>query len=226
MSSALTARQWVTVVLVNVVVSAVTTLIVVRVLMNPSAPRPTAVALVPAVTSTPQQASSADDTSVTATPADDAASAQTTLTPARPTSAPASLTRTPARANVTATSISTGISTGTSAGTATASASTGKVRIGRVLFPGQRQRETVVIANDSDADVLLKGWVLSSNRNVSYTFGNVTLFRNNFINLHTTSGTDVPTDLFWNKVDPAWQVGDVLTLTNNGQVMATYTVSH
>ena len=82
----------------------------------------------------------------------------------------------------------------------------------------------MVIANDSNVDVVLKDWVLTSSRNISYTFGNVTLFRSNFISLHTTNGTDVPTDLFWNRSESAWQIGDVLTLSNQGQVVTTYTV--
>ncbi len=83
----------------------------------------------------------------------------------------------------------------------------------------------MVIANDSNVDVVMKGWVLASSRNISYTFGNVTLFRSNFISLHTTSGTDVPTDLFWDRTEPAWQIGDVLTLTTDqNKVVTTYTV--
>ena len=88
---------------------------------------------------------------------------------------------------------------------------------------GQKQREVVVIANLS-TEVSLKGWTLTSSRNISYTFGNVTLFRDSFINLHTTIGADVPTDLFMNRNDAAWQIGDVVTLSNQGQIVATATV--
>jgi hypothetical protein len=217
MPSALTAKQWITIVLVNIIVSAVTTLIVVRVLVN-QAPSRLVLATPPVVsTDTPQPIGAAQGAPSDATPTSTRAVAQVNTAPAKPSAtvaavAASSATPSPARATVTSSSTNT--------------ASAGKVRIGRVLFPGQRQRETVVIANDSDTDVLLKGWILTSNRNVSYTFGNVTLFRNNFINLHTTSGTDVPTDLFWNKTDPAWQVGDVLTLSNDGGVVTTYTVSN
>jgi hypothetical protein len=97
------------------------------------------------------------------------------------------------------------------------------VRISTVLYPGQRQREVVVIVNEGN-EIDLKGWTLTSSRSISYTFGDVTLFRDSFINLHTTTGADVPTDLFWNRTDPAWQTGDVLTLSNKGQLIATYTV--
>ena len=212
MTPALTTRQWIIIGLVNVVISAVTTLIVVRVLMNTSTPNLATTASIAVVTNTPQ-AKQAETVSPIPTQTK-APPAKATPTPTRSLSPSATPLKAPAQ-------------TATQTDASGTAASAGQVRIGRVLFPGQRQRETVVIANDSNNDVLLQGWVLSSNRNISYTFGNVTLFRNNFINLHTTSGSDVPTDLFWNKVDPAWQVGDVLTLANQaGQVISTYTVTN
>ncbi len=92
-----------------------------------------------------------------------------------------------------------------------------------MLNAGQRQREVVVIVNQGD-QVNLKGWTLTSNKGITYTFGNVTLFKDSFISLHTTSGSDVPTDLFMNRSDAAWQVGDVLTLAAQGKTIATFTV--
>ncbi|HEY3341053.1 MAG TPA: lamin tail domain-containing protein [Anaerolineae bacterium] len=196
----------------NVIVSAVTTLIVVRVLINQSAPRAVNAAQ-PAVLASPTSQSSDSagaaqpDVAPSQTPAATRANAA-----ARPSPTTAA-TKTPVKASTPLTDT-----------TAAATTGQGKVRIGGVLFPGQHQRESVVIANDSNVDVVLNGWVLASSRNISYTFGNVTLFRSNFISLHTINGTDVPTDLFWNRSEPAWQIGDVLTLSNQGQVVTTYTV--
>jgi hypothetical protein len=212
MSPALTPRQWITILLVNVIVSAVTTLIVVRVLINQSAPRAVNAAQ-PVVLASPT--SQLSDTGNAVQP--DVAPSQTpavtrAASAARPSPTVAA-TKKPAQPNATPTDTTTASATGQ-----------GKVRIGSVLFPGQHQRESVVIANDSNVDVVLTGWVLASSRNISYTFGNVTLFRSNFISLHTVSGTDVPTDLFWDRSEPAWQIGDVLTLSNQGQVITTYTV--
>lgn len=216
MSPALTPRQWITILLVNIVVSAVTTLIIVRVLIYQSTPRAASAAPPVVLASpTPQPSGPAEAVQPTAQSSQTSADAQTDSAVASP-SATVAATKTSAQAKVTATDTNTT--------TATTSTGQGKVRIGRVLFPGQHQRESVVIANDSNVDVVLKDWVLTSSRNISYTFGNVTLFRSNFISLHTTSGTDVPTDLFWNRPDSAWQIGDVLTLSNQGQVVTTYTV--
>ena len=218
MSPALTPRQWITILLVNIVVSAVTTLIIVRVLIYQSTPRAASAAPPVVLASpTPQLSGPAEAVQPTPQPAEPSqtpADAQTDTAVASP-SATVAATKTSVQAKVTATDADT---------TAATTTGQGKVRIGRVLFPGQHQRESVVIANDSNVDVVLKDWVLTSSRNISYTFGNVTLFRSNFISLHTTSGTDVPTDLFWNRSESAWQIGDVLTLSNQGQVVTTYTV--
>jgi hypothetical protein len=218
MSPALTPRQWITILLVNVVVSAVTTLIIVRVLIYQSTPHAANAAPPAALASpTPQpsiQANAVQPTQPSAEPTRNPVVDQgdTVASPSATTASASTATKTPAQAKATATD------------TTAATTGQGKVRIGRVLFPGQHQRETVVIANDSNVDVVMKDWVLSSSRNISYTFGSVTLIRSNFISLHTTSGTDVPTDLFWNRSESAWQVGDVLTLSNQGQVVTTYTV--
>ena len=81
----------------------------------------------------------------------------------------------------------------------------------------------MVIANEGDT-LDLKGWTLSSPRGVVYTFGNVSLFKDNFINIYTTTGADIATDLFMNRADAAWQVGDVVTLAREGRAQATYTI--
>ena len=97
------------------------------------------------------------------------------------------------------------------------------MRISTVLFPGQLSREVVVLVNEGDTTDLT-GWVLASSSGIAYTFGNVTLLKDSFINLHTTTGADVPTDLFWDRDEPAWESGDRLTLSNGDQTLATFTV--
>ncbi|MCS6774323.1 MAG: lamin tail domain-containing protein, partial [Thermoflexales bacterium] len=79
-----------------------------------------------------------------------------------------------------------------------------KVRISKVIYPGQRTREAVVLVNEGDAPVDLTGWTLSNPRGQTYTFGAVILMRNGFINVYTTRGADSPTDLFWNLDQAAW----------------------
>lgn len=208
MAPSLTIKQWVFVVLINIVVSILTTMIIIRVMMN----QPATVTNTPSSSLSQSPGTSAPlvtplPTAAAVTPVTVSANATVAPKPS-PTSIPAA-TSTPARA-ATATSGSvnqTGVN----------------VRISNVLYTGQRQREVVVVVNEG-GDASMNGWSLMSSRNISYTFPNVTLFQDSFISIHTTTGSNVPTDLFMNRTDPVWQSGDVLTLTNQGQVIAKYTV--
>ncbi len=187
--------------MVNIIVSAVTTLFVVRALMNPDAPPSASMAVAAPVepTQPPTPVTPAEAPAASATPGEPATTsvgaADSTATPAPTTTAPA----------------------------ATTLAASAQVRISTVLFPGQLSREVVVLVNEGDT-VDLTGWVLASSSGIAYTFGNVTLLKDSFINLHTTTGADVPTDLFWDRAEPAWKAGDRLTLSNGNQEIATFTV--
>lgn len=99
-----------------------------------------------------------------------------------------------------------------------------RVRIVNVVFPGQRAREAVILANEGEAAVDLTGWTLSNPRGQTYTFGPLVLGRNGFVNVYTTRGADSPTDLFWNLDQAVWQAGDVVTLKQGDTVVATFTV--
>ena len=188
-------------IVVNVIVSAVTTFFVVRALMNPGAPPSASMAVAAPLepTQPPAPTMPVEAPAASATPSEPATTpagaADSTATPAPPTPAPA----------------------------ATTPITSAQVRISTVLFPGQLSREVVVLVNEGDT-VDLTGWVLASSSGMAYTFGNVTLLKDSFINLHTTTGADVPTDLFWDRAEPAWKAGDRLALSNGNQEIATFTV--
>ena len=97
------------------------------------------------------------------------------------------------------------------------------VRISAVVFAGQLSRESVVIVNEGE-QVDMNSWTVSTPRGKTYSFGKVTLFKSSFVSLHSTSGADVPTDLFWNQTEPVWQSGDEVKLSKGDQVIATFTV--
>lgn len=101
--------------------------------------------------------------------------------------------------------------TGVPATPTRAAPSAGKVRIANINNVGQRQREQVVIVNAGDL-VDLKSWTLSNGRAISYTFLNVALTKDTFVNVYTTEGSDAAGNLFWNRPDAAWQVGDLVSL--------------
>lgn len=198
MGSFPTRQQWLIVILVNVVISAITTILVVRVMTRP-ADAVDAPALSAAATTLPAPAAT-PRAQIAATPAP-------TLPALAATPIPPTATR-PAPTPTAAPLIAP---------------EKVAIVISNINFPGQRQRESVVIANEGDT-LDLKGWTLSSPRGVVYTFGNVSLFKDNFINIYTTTGADIATDLFMNRADAAWQVGDVVTLAREGRAQATYTI--
>ncbi len=201
MQPRLSVRQWATFLLVNIVVSTLTALLVVRSLTqlfnqpSPGAVLPTEVVASPTaqppIAATPSTVESSEQVELpmvvqpTSTPA-----------PATPEARPQSTPSTPPAANIT---------------------------ISTIVFPGQRNREMVVLVNQGDA-VDMTGWTLTNPRGKTYTFGSVVLPRDSYINLHTKRGLDVPTDLFWNSDEPVWRSGDVALLKRGEEVIATYTV--
>lgn len=98
-----------------------------------------------------------------------------------------------------------------------------RVRIVNVSYPGQRARERVVLLNEG-TPIDLSGWQLISPRGQVYTFGNVVLLDQAYLNVNTARGTDTPTDLFWNLDEPVWRSGDLITLKRGDQVIATFVV--
>jgi hypothetical protein len=205
MGSFPTRQQWLIVILVNILISAITTILVVRVMTRPADSSDVVPARVSALP--------------TAVPPD--------VTPRAPLAPTTAVVATAAQA-VIAPAASPAAATATRpAPTPTAAPLLAPEKIAIVIsninFPGQRQRESVVIANEGDT-LDLKGWTLASPRGVVYTFGNISLFKDSFINVYTTTGADIATDLFMNRADAAWQVGDVVTLARDGRAQASYTI--
>ncbi|MFN4294067.1 MAG: lamin tail domain-containing protein [Thermoflexales bacterium] len=206
MQSPFRARNWIIFLLINALVSAVTAFLVVQAFTQ-AASRPATTRMAAAATQPVAAADAAPSVAEGASilPAGEpptAAQEDAAAEAATPLPQPAATTETVARATRGAIP---------------------SVRISAVIYPGQRTREAVVIVNEGDA-VDLTGWTLATPRGKAYTFGNVVLFKESFINLHTTSGVDVPTDLFWNQPEAVWRVGDEVVLRRGDEVIATYIV--
>jgi hypothetical protein len=231
MSSSPSAKQWIVIILVNILVSSLTAYFVFRTLVTDAQPGevPAAAASGLGAAETPAGAPSAAPPPPSPSPSPAAAAALDGAATPTPSAAPAAptpiaaddgaVTATPAAATPVAASDGAAASTAEPAATAAAPI----VRISAVLFPGQLAREVVVLVNQGD-QVDLTGWVLSSSNGNTYTFGNVTLFRESFINLRSSSGADVPTDLYWNRSEPAFQAGDTLTLSRGSEAVATFSI--
>lgn len=100
------------------------------------------------------------------------------------------------------------------------------IEITEVIGAGSLADEAVNIVNTGNRSVALLDWELSDGDGVVYTFGQVTLFGNDAsILVHTETGQDSASDLYWGLEQPVWESGETVTLTDNeGTVRATFTV--
>lgn len=100
------------------------------------------------------------------------------------------------------------------------------VTIAQVAASGDLAGENVQIVNNGSSDAALQGWQLVDAQGSAYTFGQVTLFGAGAgITVHTRSGQDTATDLFWGNQTAVWQSGETVTLLDaSGTPRATFTV--
>jgi hypothetical protein len=84
--------------------------------------------------------------------------------------------------------------------------------------------EWVEVVNQGLAAQDLRGWTITTQHNRTYAFKNFTLQAGASVKLHTGSGNDTATDLYWNKKMPTWNNnGDMATLKDaSDYVVARY----
>jgi len=94
----------------------------------------------------------------------------------------------------------------------------------QVLDPGKLGSEVVQIVNQGPF-VRLTGWTLSDEEGHTYTFPDFSLWGGGAINIHTASGTNTTTDLYWGQPDAVWKAGSLIVLRDaEGQVFVTVAV--
>jgi len=81
-----------------------------------------------------------------------------------------------------------------------------------VTATGVLDNEAIVIQNIGDPALPLSGWTLKDSQGSSYTFPELTLYPGGSIQVHTRSGTDTATDLFWGRSEPVWESGELAAL--------------
>jgi hypothetical protein len=92
---------------------------------------------------------------------------------------------------------------------------------------GDISTEAVLIVNNGVRPITLTGWQLSDGEDHIYTFGQVTVFGEGAgISVHTGSGQDGPSHLYWGLTEAIWQGGETVTLADSeGTSRATFAVS-
>lgn len=96
------------------------------------------------------------------------------------------------------------------------------VAIDSVVDPGTLALEHVRLINRGSQGVALEGWILEDEDGHSYVFPNLFLWRNGTVSIHTTSGNDTATDLYWGLTEAVWDRPDeaIRLLNASGEVVA------
>jgi hypothetical protein len=79
---------------------------------------------------------------------------------------------------------------------------------------GQLETEMVTLANSGAESLSLDGWVLRNTADAEYTFPALSLLPGGSVNLHTASGEDTASDLYWGRSRPVWQSGELAALSD------------
>ena len=83
--------------------------------------------------------------------------------------------------------------------------------------------EYVTLTNEGDDPLKLAGWTVTDEAGKTYEFGEVRLSSSDTVTLHTGSGTDTETDVYWGRSGAVWNNGgDTVTVRDAaGAVVAT-----
>ena len=77
---------------------------------------------------------------------------------------------------------------------------------------GALASESAVIQNNGEAALLLSGWTLKDSQGSTYIFPQLTLYPGGTVQVHTSSGVDTASDLYWGRSAPVWESGELAAL--------------
>ena len=81
-----------------------------------------------------------------------------------------------------------------------------------VTGAGALASESVAIRNNGEAALLLTDWALKDDQGNRYTFPQLKLYPGGMVQVHTKSGTNTATDLYWGRSAPVWKSGELVAL--------------
>jgi competence protein ComEC len=99
------------------------------------------------------------------------------------------------------------------------------VTIREITDGGALAQEAVILTNIG-AKVNLIGWTLVDSEGRKFTFPDLTLLTEAEVKVHTTSGTNTATDLYWGQTAPRWSASGTIAYLRDpaGKLIATYRV--
>lgn len=75
--------------------------------------------------------------------------------------------------------------------------------------------EYVVLKNTGNSNINLEGWTLEDEADHTYTFPNFNLDAGSTVTIHTGSGDDTSTDLYWGSGTTVWNNAGDTTYLND-----------
>jgi LysM repeat protein len=99
-----------------------------------------------------------------------------------------------------------------------------KISINNVLGYGDVAEEVITLLNEGPG-VNLSGWKITGSSLGDYNMPNLFLWNGGSVRIHTKTGTNTPSDLYWGKEEAYWFSGDTVTLLDaSGEVVASYAI--
>lgn len=100
-----------------------------------------------------------------------------------------------------------------------------QVDIVAVVGVGDLDSERVQLRGLTDGTLSLTGWRLQDEDGNSYAFPQITLFGNGAVDVYSDRGVDTVVALYWNAGQALWEPGETATLLDDaGNIQAIYTV--
>lgn len=94
-----------------------------------------------------------------------------------------------------------------------------------VIGYGDVNTEQVQLFNSSDLPVDLQGWKLQDESSNEFTFPMLTIFPGGMVYVHSMSGENSSTDLYWGSSTPVWNKGEKVSLFDaSGNLHASYLI--
>jgi LysM repeat protein len=100
-----------------------------------------------------------------------------------------------------------------------------RIDITTIVGAGSLPDERVVIELFSDLELPMAGWQLEENDGQIFEFSQFVLFQGGAVNVYTNTGTDTVLDLHWGLGEPVWESGETAILRDpEGNIRASFTV--
>jgi hypothetical protein len=101
---------------------------------------------------------------------------------------------------------------------------TGTISIKNIIGAGSAASEVVIIQREGEGELPMANWKLEDSNGNVFVFPDLTLY-NGAINIRTAAGLNTVIDLYWNKSESVWQIGETATLIDPlGNIQATYKI--